>query len=125
MYEQDEEATVIRKGNRTLLTDKQTRRAGHEEDLDQDSPTKSIAKRSLATTKLRSLQEKNNLGLTEKQYAKNTMKMSQTEADFFQDFKKLELLEKEKGIKFFECVGDPPMTDEFQENISVKRQNYI
>ena len=53
------------------------------------------------------------------------MKMSQTEADFFQEFKKLEILEKEKGIKFFECVGDPPITDEFVENVNVKRQNYI
>ena len=50
---QDVEATVIRKGNRTLLTDKSTRRAGQEQV--EDSPTKSITKRSLASTKLKSL----------------------------------------------------------------------
>jgi hypothetical protein len=29
------------------------------------------------------------------------------------DYRKLEDLDREKGIKFFECVGDPPMTDKF------------
>jgi hypothetical protein len=33
--------------------------------------------------------------------------------NFQKEFRRLEELEREKGIKFFECIGDPPMTDEF------------
>ena len=51
--------------------------------------------------------------------------MSDDEQLFLNDYKKLEQLEKEKGIKFFECVGDPPIDDAFSANIEVKRQNYI
>jgi len=40
-------------------------------------------------------------------------KLSEDELAFLMDYRKLEDLEREKGIKFFECVGDPPMTDEF------------
>lgn len=37
----------------------------------------------------------------------------------------MEDLEREKGIKFFECVGDPPASDSFIENVKVQRQNFI
>jgi hypothetical protein len=37
--------------------------------------------------------------------------MSQAELKFLKEFRKLEDLEREKGIKFFECIGDPPATD--------------
>jgi len=37
--------------------------------------------------------------------------MSVTELQFLKEFRKLEDLEREKGIKFFECIGDPPATD--------------
>jgi len=37
--------------------------------------------------------------------------MSATELQFLKEFRKLEDLEREKGIKFFECIGDPPATD--------------
>lgn len=48
-------------------------------------------------------------GLKNEQMAK----LSEDELAFLMDYRKLEALEREKGIKFFECVGDPPMTDEF------------
>jgi len=37
--------------------------------------------------------------------------MSGPELQFLKEFRKLEDLEREKGIKFFECIGDPPATD--------------
>lgn len=51
--------------------------------------------------------------------------MTEEEKQFLTDYRKLEDLEREKGIKFFECIGDPPATDEFIEGIKVKRQNFI
>lgn len=44
-------------------------------------------------------------------FAKATSKMTEDEKDFLIGYRKLEDLEREKGIKFFECVGDPPATD--------------
>ena len=41
------------------------------------------------------------------------------------DYRKLEDLDREKGIKFFECVGDPPMTDQFQQNVEGTRSDFI
>ena len=38
------------------------------------------------------------------------IKMTEDEKSFLIDYRKLEDLEREKGIKFFECVGDPPAT---------------
>jgi len=53
------------------------------------------------------------------------MKMSEKEMAFLKEYRSLEDLEREKGIKFFECIGDPPATEEFVEGIQVKRQNFI
>ena len=44
---------------------------------------------------------------------------------FLKEYRTLEDLEREKGIKFFECIGDPPATELFKENIQVKRNNYV
>ena len=41
------------------------------------------------------------------------------------DYRKLEDLDREKGIKFFECVGDPPMTDQFKQNVEGTRDDFI
>ena len=49
------------------------------------------------------------------------IKMTDEELNFLKDYRHLEELEREKGIKFFECVGDPPATAEFKNNIVVKR----
>jgi hypothetical protein len=37
------------------------------------------------------------------------------------DYRKLEELEREKGIKFFECIGDPPITQDTVDTILDKR----
>jgi hypothetical protein len=50
-----------------------------------------------------------------------SMKLSESEMKFLKSYRTLEDLEREKGIKFFECVGDPPATEEFVTNIDVKR----
>ena len=52
-------------------------------------------------------------------------KLSEDELNFMMDYRKLEDLEREKGIKFFECVGDPPMTEQFAANIDDHRHNFI
>lgn len=54
-----------------------------------------------------------------------SMKLSESEMKFLKKYRTLEDLEREKGIKFFECVGDPPATDQFIENVNVMRQNFI
>jgi len=51
--------------------------------------------------------------------------MSEDEFAFLKEYRRLEELEREKGIKFFECIGDPPATHEFLTGIQVKRQNFI
>lgn len=43
--------------------------------------------------------------------------MSEAERGFLQEYRALEELEREKGIKFFECIGDPPATAEFVDGV--------
>lgn len=50
-----------------------------------------------------------------------SMKMSDTERAFLQEYRALEELEREKGIKFFECIGDPPATVDFVNGVKVMR----
>lgn len=50
-----------------------------------------------------------------------SVKLSVDEQDFIKQYRKLEELEREKGIKFFQCVGDPPHTDQFINGIQNKR----
>ncbi len=38
------------------------------------------------------------------------VKLSKDETDFLKDYRRLEDLEREKGIKFFQCIGDAPIT---------------
>lgn len=51
--------------------------------------------------------------------------MTDDELRFLKEFRRLEELEREKGIKFFECIGDPPATDHFVDGVRVQRQNFI
>lgn len=50
-----------------------------------------------------------------------SMKLSNSEMKFLKNYRTLEDLEREKGIKFFECVGDPPATEEFLQDVNLKR----
>ena len=36
--------------------------------------------------------------------------LTREEQDFIKEYRQLEELEREKGIKFFQCVGDEPIT---------------
>ena len=45
------------------------------------------------------------------------MKLSEDEYAFLMDYRRLEDLEREKGIKFFECIGDPPASTEFKDGV--------
>ena len=38
------------------------------------------------------------------------MKLTADEQEFIKEYRRLEELEREKGIKFFQSVGDPPHT---------------
>jgi hypothetical protein len=51
--------------------------------------------------------------------------LTEDEKNFTLDYRKLEDLEREKGIKFFECVGDPPMTEAFAENTNETRHDFV
>ena len=53
------------------------------------------------------------------------MKLTEDEQVFIKQYRRLEELEREKGIKFFQSVGDPPHTKEFVDGISGKRQRLI
>jgi hypothetical protein len=50
-----------------------------------------------------------------------SMKLTGEELTFLKSYRTLEDLEREKGIKFFECIGDPPATAEFVEGVETKR----
>lgn len=52
-------------------------------------------------------------------------KLSEDELAFLMDYRRLEDLEREKGIKFFECVGDPPMTDEAKNDVEASRSGFV
>lgn len=45
------------------------------------------------------------------------MKLTEEELTFLKSYRTLEDLEREKGIKFFECIGDPPATTEFVSGV--------
>ena len=49
------------------------------------------------------------------------VKLSVDEQDFIKQYRNLEELEREKGIKFFQCVGDPPHSQQFVEGVVGKR----
>ena len=85
----EDESSVIKR----LLTDKSSRPAKLEKIPEQ------TLKKTMAST------EKQQTGL------KMTMKLTEDEKNFLTEYRRLEDLEREKGIKFFECIGDPPATD--------------
>ena len=104
---------MIKRKNRTLLTDKSTRPARPSERNLDKIPEKTF-KKSTPGESEDSI--KNKL---------KSMNLSEDELKFLKEYRRLEDLEREKGIKFFECVGDPPATVEFLQAIEVKRQNFI
>ena len=53
------------------------------------------------------------------------IKLSAEEQQFTQEYRQLEDLEREKGIKFFQCVGDPPITKYAVDSIVDRRANFI
>lgn len=52
-------------------------------------------------------------------------KISPLEQNFIKEYRHLEDLEREKGIKFFQCIGDPPITKEKREEIRIQREQFI
>jgi len=50
-----------------------------------------------------------------------SIKLTLVEADFIKEYRRLEEVEREKGIKFFQCIGDPPHTDEFVKQVKDQR----
>lgn len=114
-YPEESASSVIKRKNRTLLTDKSTRptheqRAGGIQGQTLDKIPENSFKRK--ATKKEEGQSIDKLASLPK-----TMKMSETERAFLQEYRALEELEREKGIKFFECIGDPPATAEFVNGV--------
>ena len=54
-----------------------------------------------------------------------SVKLSVDEQSFIKQYRKLEELEREKGIKFFQCVGDPPHSNMFVQSVETKRHNLL
>jgi len=54
-----------------------------------------------------------------------SVKLTEDEQNFIVEYRRLEELEREKGIKFFQCVGDPPHTQEFVDDIAETRKSLI
>lgn len=54
-----------------------------------------------------------------------SVKLSSEEQAFITEYRRLEDLEREKGIKFFQCIGDEPHKPEFIKNITEARSNLI
>lgn len=50
-----------------------------------------------------------------------SMKLTEDEFHFLKEYRRLEDLEREKTIKFFECIGDPPATEQFKASVKHKR----
>ena len=51
--------------------------------------------------------------------------LTKDEQEFIKKYRSLEDLEREKGIKFFECIGDEPITADIVNDIRQKRFDYI
>ena len=110
---------VIKRKGRTLLTDKSARPTrGLPQQLEK------IPESSFKKTKTKTPEEQNSLD-QKLNSMKQTKNMSTTELQFLKEFRKLEDLEREKGIKFFECIGDPPATEQFVGHVQVLRNNFI
>lgn len=109
---------VIKRKGRTLLTDKSARpkRQGQNniqlEKLPQQS-LKAVKEQPVVNEEETLLKMKAAKGMSDGEFA------------FLKEYRRLEELEREKGIKFFECIGDPPATEAFLNGIEVKRQNFI
>lgn len=105
-----------------MLTDKSSRPNKNVVSLDK-IPDKSFKKSSITSpatkNNAKSISEDN---LTKMRQA---MGLSDNEFVFLKDYRRLEELEREKGIKFFQCIGDPPATDDFKSNVVVQRQNFV
>jgi len=54
-----------------------------------------------------------------------SVKMTAEETNFIIEYRRLEDLEREKGIKFFQCVGDEPHTIDFVGNINQSRTSLV
>jgi hypothetical protein len=57
--------------------------------------------------------------------ALKAVKMSDEEQVFIKEYRQLEEVEREKGIKFFRCIGDAPHTSEFVSGIENRREEKI
>jgi len=51
--------------------------------------------------------------------------MTGDETTFLMEYRRLEDLEREKGIKFFQCVGDEPHSQEFVDNRHGTRNDLV
>jgi hypothetical protein len=118
---------VIKRRNRTLLTDKSARRVPDGSGMASLGMTGSQTLDKIPENSFKKKSEQGtgkqvpDGGLKKDQMAK----LSEDELAFLMDYRRLEDLEREKGIKFFECVGDPPMTDEFKNDIETSRSNFV
>jgi hypothetical protein len=53
------------------------------------------------------------------------IKLSKDEQEFIKNYRRMEDLEREKGIKFFQCIGDEPITNYTRDEIKKYRVETI
>jgi hypothetical protein len=112
-YDQEElEAIDGQAAGKTLLTDKSIKKSRAELTM---SETKSRSKRTLKPL------SESHVKSSALSTHKGMGKLSGDELTFLNDYKRIEELEKQKGIKFFECIGDPPIEQDFVDRVEVKR----
>lgn len=96
-----------------------------------DQSQLSISQKDIGTAR-KSLQktDRTALGATEiapegDTFAALKIKLTPEQQDFITKYRKLEELDKVKEIKFFRCLGDPPITSEEIEDYKKKREEFI
>jgi len=65
------------------------------------------------------------LSKTPKQGGSVSNRITVMEQNFIKEYRHLEELEREKGIKFFQCIGDPPITKDTVQSIKDQRATFI
>ena len=120
-YEND----VIKRKGRTLLTDKSTRKlpAPTGGGIETYKPGQQLERIPEAHFKKRKGGEEKGDGKAEARA--RLARLTEDELVFLIDYRRLEDLEKEKYLKFFECIGDLRMADKFKLGIESKRRRFI
>lgn len=86
--------------------------------------TKRLAESTKRIKETQKTTQKGSMAATDA-FATIKKKLTPEEQDFIMNYRKLEELDKVKEIKFFQCLGDPPITSEEIDNFNQGRKDFI